>query len=505
MLSSGKKESVISIFRDRELGNRCAPHFLSWKVASQLIRSKSRSSLYPNYWKRTSHRDISYDTGYLYFSNYTEYCALRCVNEKLPPLHPLGKTAAKKRVSDALSYTIPVYKNIDDICKCSPQPCICLSQYILSVSEDNWLCQHLMKNGKLIKTYYINRFGHKFLFKYCNWDIYGERFILSSTLNPGANTGTAKKGDTVVNLAIFTAFPIEFFALLEIKRSVFGENCTAVNTTEQLLIIGLGQSYVHIYNFDDFLKGGSLTPYKLGDRYEYGTVGSYPTGLPLNFTYKSAPPLLFKVMSFGQTINFGGYPYHYINFNPYRCSTYSVINLEANDLQSIVGHLSPSIFNDPVVRVTFHPDHSNRLIFKHDTAIDLYKLSFENGESRISKQFSMGSSVVPPVQPKKSLFGRVIKFRNYNPDFVNECFVYCSDYSSDLNLFAILCKHPTDEKAFVKMYDNVTGELIRTLELSTMTNLCESHFYQLYVDMDSIVIIERSLPATYYNVHVFYM
>lgn len=258
MLRSRKNKSIVSILQDRELNNKCAPYFLSLNIISQLLRKNNSDALYKDYWKKSCHRPMTYDCGYLYFSNYTEFCSIYSEHgTKSFPMFKMQKSRAKMKISDVISYSIPVYKNIDNICKCELQACTCLSQCLLSVSEDNWLCQHLMVNGKLIREVYVNCFGQKFLFKYCDWDVYGDRFVLTSTLNPDVpKTGEKKKTDVVVKLAVFTMFPFEFLALLEIKRSVFGENCTAANISDQHLILGKGSFQVHIYSFEDFLIQG---------------------------------------------------------------------------------------------------------------------------------------------------------------------------------------------------------------------------------------------------------
>lgn len=256
MLRTKKNKHLLMTLHDREINNACAPYFLSISVISQLLRSDT--PLYNNYWQKSSKRPITYDCGYLYFNDYTSCFTLYGKNCMPSPLFKLQKSRARKKISDVISYSIPVYKTLDNTCKCCFQTCVCWSQYLLSVTEDNWLCQHAMSSGELIREFYVNRIGQKFSFKYCDWDVYSDRFVLTSTLNPDISRESTLKFNVVVNLAIFTAFPFEFFALLEIKRSIFGDNCTAANISDQHLILGMGHSQVNIYSFIDFINQGNF-------------------------------------------------------------------------------------------------------------------------------------------------------------------------------------------------------------------------------------------------------
>lgn len=256
MFSKHKSKSCVSILRDREYNYRCAPIFSSFKVLSELIRS-DRTSLYNNYSKKCSRNEIKFEAGHLYFNSYKNFCVINGFINDQTPLSSLSRTEATKNVADVITYTTPVYKDIDKICSCLLQRCSCTSQYIVTLSYDNYLCKHLFTNGELMHQIYVNRAGYTFSFRYIDWDVYGDRFILTSVKNP-IIIDNSEIADIVVNLAIFTTFPIEFFALLEIKRSVFGENCNNVNVDDHHLMIGLGNMDVHIYNFEDFLNNGKL-------------------------------------------------------------------------------------------------------------------------------------------------------------------------------------------------------------------------------------------------------
>lgn len=251
------------------------------------------------------------------------------------------------------------------------------------------------------------------------------------------------------------------------------------------------------------MYAGDLVPYRIGDKYgDSGRIGYYPTGLPLNFTYTSAPPLLFKVQCFGQIIRFGGYPYHYITAAAKNSHLFTVTNIETN-IPAIDGSLESNAFNDDVDALLFHPDHSNRLIFKDASAVHCFKLLNVNGMTKLSKTFSMGFSETITPRNDVSSFGRRLKSRTVsNCSF--GCTIFCTDYASDLDLFAIMGISSGDSNCvgFVKLYDSLTGEEVRTIKLKDKVS--DYNFYQLYIDMGSIILIERK-DRLIFTVHVYNM
>lgn len=244
---------------------------------------------------------------------------------------------------------------------------------------------------------------------------------------------------------------------------------------------------------------GNLKPYKLGDLYEDKKIGSYPVGLPMNFTYSDAPPLLFNVNCYGQIIRFGGYPYHYITASVTNYNKFSVTRIESN-VPAEGSTLVYRTYHDNVDELLFHPDHSNRLILRTNQSAECYRLLNENGVSKLSKLFNMGFFEKKPEVPTTSSYGRKIKRREIGHF---DSTVFSTDYASDLDLFGILGVYESSPfEGFVRLYDSVTGEEVHTLKLKDP--VCDIHFYQLYIDMGSIIIIERKTGSgLIYNVYVY--
>lgn len=256
---------------------------------------------------------------------------------------------------------------------------------------------------------------------------------------------------------------------------------------------------------------GTITPYRLGDVYNNKSkIGSYPTGLPPNFTYDEAPPLLFKVEEkLIDMVCINGYITHYITVHPKKNDYYpfqrfspfpfSFHGNENYDACIVSAGTNTPIKSDPwsieycdedydysdVLK--FHPDKSNRVIVKRRNSIDCYKIISGKDNNRVSRQFSF--QLLDESRDKAVI--DVLKF----------------DYEAELDIFAILARRRSDSTAFVKLYDNVTGESLRTIELKGVkiydyfepTYVSKLHIYSF-----AIAVIVRN-PMFEECVHVYMM
>lgn len=233
----------------------------------------------------------------------------------------------------------------------------------------------------------------------------------------------------------------------------------------------------------------------MGDVYKNKSkIGSYPTGLPLNFTYDEAPPLLFKVeQNLIDIICFDGYISHYITVNPKEhyeneisdvCIVAAGTNKPINKPWSIE-YCDEDYFYSDVVK--FHPDKSNRVIVQRRNSVECYKIISEKDKSRVSRQFSF--QLLDESRNDAGI--DVLKF----------------DYEAELDIFAILAKRRSDSTAFVKLYDNVTGECLRTIELigvQIYDYFEPTYVSKLYICTFAITVIVRN-PMLQECVHVYMM
>ncbi|GIZ02659.1 hypothetical protein CEXT_7381 [Caerostris extrusa] len=477
-----KNKNIVCTLQDREI-NTTSPYKLSLNILSQLIRSNNRS--FKQSWSKESPKPIVYDCGLLYFDN-QRHCYNIFGSKGQPSLTKLKDDSNSKKIVDRISYSFPVIKTE---CSCNRHPCICLSRYILYVTDDNWLIQRNPFTGVIYKKVYVKRSdGFNFNFKYIDWNVYAQEFVLTTKLNPFFEV-TGKK-DVVVNLAVFTIFPLQFKALLEIRRSVFGKTCRHVNVSDQLLILGMGSTRVHIYSFDATLANSTIYEFNLGDDYNYGKVGMHPCGLPLNCIIHSAPPLLFNVESYGQSVNFGGFPYKCIYPCPRNHFRFIIQQLREGATQSC--YVQSNVWNDEPNIVFFHPDNSNRIISKEATSVRCFHVVNFAGELKMKEIYSMGF----PPNPIRNIdefssFGRRINtVENFN-HLLTEKSIFALDYDEDLDIFAILGTRPGDDlyAGFIKIFDSMTGKEIKNIHLREC--LCETDYYELHIELDTLVLIEK--------------
>ncbi|GBM94827.1 DDB1- and CUL4-associated factor 17 [Araneus ventricosus] len=451
----------------------------------QLIRSKQ--SFYKCSWTKESLRPIVYEGGLLYFNNHkTSYNIYGF--ETQPSLTKLTNISGSARIMDVISYTSPVL-NLE--CSCKMQPCTCLSRYIMYVTKDNWLVLRNPITGSIFSQTYIKRSDRIFNFQYIDWNVYSKEVILTTKLNPEKEPSS--NVDVVVNLAVFTTFPLEFRALLEIRRSVFGKTCRHVNVSDQLLILGMNLDWVHIYSFEDVLENSVFTLYKLGDSYMKGNVGMYPVGLPLNCIPQTVPPLLFDVQSSQQIFHFGGYPFHCVYANTLKHARFVLKQVKEN-----VNHkncfIDSNTTEDESDMIFFHPDNSNRIVLREEGIVRCFQLVYSPNESKVQEIFSMGFSTATTQSTSTtsfSSFGRQIK-KTANSHVFNEKCVLAVDYDDELDLIGILGFRPSDplSQGFIKLYDSMYGQEVKCIKLNQ--NLCETNYYELNIDLDALIVIEKN-------------
>lgn len=223
-------------------------------------------------------------------------------------------------------------------------------------------------------------------------------------------------------------------------------------------------------------------------------MGEYPTGLPLNFSISSAPPLLFNVHCFGQSVDFGGFPYHCIFADPQFQLRFSIQNVaEILPTSSVTNFVESNVWNDQPDIVSFHPDNSNRVIARELYRVRVYDMLFREGKLELKESHCMEFPKCEREQtPNVSRFGRKTTRSHFN-FFLTERTILATDYDDELDLFGILgvCKGDPTYQGFVKLYDSFDGKEVKTVELKR--SLCENGYYTLHLDREVIIIIERNL------------
>lgn len=217
--------------------------------------------------------------------------------------------------------------------------------------------------------------------------------------------------------------------------------------------------------------------------YHSSKIGSFPSGIPINFTYNDASPMLFKVEVCMDILSLNSQPTHYVSMNFVGAEAEAqIIDVKTN---SVIGDplsmarafdIDRAVI-DMIDELIFHPDNTGRLILKKNESVDFYKISSINGKSSISKQtFELSPSKSRIAAEKSSL--QVLTFA----------------YNSELSLFCVLIKFKYPERynfnvtGVVNIYDNTSGEFLRSVQLKK--NINEASNYSLYMNSFSIIVIE---------------
>lgn len=243
-----------------------------------------------------------------------------------------------------------------------------------------------------------------------------------------------------------------------------------------------------------FICLGTLTPYKLGDVYQNGNIGTYPTGVPINFTYLNASPILLKIKGYlKEILIFNANPTLYIaklgligEARIFEVEKNSVTNAPLFKTRACnFEEINTSKIHD----IKFHPDKTGNVIFQKKESVDFYKIVSRKDKCRISKQHTF--EIIPSnsrIVIEKSPV-RVLSFA----------------YNSELDIFGVLIhfNYPNNYNLVVNIYDNRSAEYLRSVELKEV-KMNDGINYSLYVTSYSLIVCLTELTWLHY-VHVYVM
>lgn len=489
-----KKPSTVHYLYYRQINAIPSPTKICLKILRRLIESED--SIYRQIWKTSSQQPILCEDGKLYLNNYSKCLTLRGDNGFPSELYSLPQGGRFQRIVDAVVYSGPVY----DLVNSEPE---CYKPFFVSLSADNWLRSYDNFTGKLLQEVYIGC-PSKLKYQHCDWETYGKQLVLTSALNVviRGETSARKKPRVLATLAVFTVLPLQFVALLEIDREIFGDNCNHVNVSEGMLVIGTGTTLsgaLRLYDFTQVLQQSICETVRLGelsDSMNGAKVGTYPAGLPLNCKLKSPPTALFEVSCFDHIVHFGGYPWCYVTTPPRSEGVFNVRRVDDNNtvrngfLQFPTTHFEPDT-------VLFHGDNSGRLLYKAAHAVKFFALEASKNDIELVEKNSFsfeGSSRTYDSEYESRRTRNFSRRASQNRLFTVSCSksVLSDDFDEDTNLFAVLGYDPCDSQCEgrIILFDNVTGEKIKTIELGLKFD--EMNDYSLTIELDNLIVIEKN-------------
>uniref|UniRef100_A0A8C9WYI2 Ddb1 and cul4 associated factor 17 n=1 Tax=Sander lucioperca TaxID=283035 RepID=A0A8C9WYI2_SANLU len=368
-------------------------------------------------WSKTSKSTIMYESGKIYFENYQN--CYSCVHSEPQLLYKLPKRSKLEKFEDALLCQSPLDNTLTSPSDHKPS--------LLALTANNWLYRLSAETGEELQRVYLSS-NHKF--RYLGWDVSQEMFYVKSVQNK--DTLLARQAgitqNTVMHLAIFHVFPLQVVGMLEINKKVFGNSVTDVVLSQGVLVVSYSNKSVKLYSFKHIVQR-KLTLGKQSSLLGGKTVGDVPFGIPVNIQITDCPPVLFEVSCTDNSVQIGGYPWHYI----------------------------------------YTPLHKNHKGTHHICSL-----------KDSTMVFTVTSS------------GRTVKkrFRQLDDDPDQETFRMV-EYEDELDLLAVVVTNGEEGegRAHIRLHDNQSGQLLRTVDLVEPWD--ETYRHELFFDKDTIVHIEQ--------------
>ncbi|KAA8588152.1 hypothetical protein FQN60_001346 [Etheostoma spectabile] len=310
---------------------------------------------------------------------------------------------------------------------------------LLVLTANNWLYRLSAETGEELQRVYLSS-NHKF--RYLGWDVSQEMFYVKSVQNK--DTVLARQAgitqNTVMHLAVFHVFPLQIVGMLEINKKVSLWCLTATN----------------------------------------------------------CPPVLFEVSCTDNSIQIGGYPWHYIYTPPHKRhkGTHHICSLKDSTMATngIQNMNCCSLESDGIF---FHPDDSGRIIHVGPATINVLKICGELNSglpSKVLEDFSMAThrNSNPTSQVTVTSSGRTVKkrFHQLDDDPDQETFRMV-EFEDELDLLAVVVTNGEEGegRAHIRLHDNQSGQLLRTVDLVEPWD--ETYRHELFFDKDTIVHIEQ--------------
>ncbi|XP_076603074.1 DDB1- and CUL4-associated factor 17 [Chaetodon auriga] len=471
---------------------------LNMKVLRALLLQDNRD--FTKVWSKTSKSTIMYENGKIYFENYQN--CYSCVHSEPHFLYKLPKRSKLEKFEDALLCQSPLDKTL-----ASPSD---HKASLVALTANNWLCRLSAETGEELQRVYLSS-KHKF--RYLGWDVSQEMFYIKSVQNK--ETPLARQAgvtqSTVMHLAIFHVFPLQIVGILEISKKVFGNGVTDVVLSQGVIVVSYSNKSVKLYSFEHIIQRYLTEKLTLGRQSSLlggKTVGDVPFGIPVNIQITDCPPVLFEVLCSNNSIQIGGYPWHYIYTPPCKNhkGTHHICSLKDSTLATngIQNMNCCSLESDGIF---FHPDDSGRIIHVGPTVINVLKILSELNTglpSKVAEDYSMAThqNNTPTSQVTVTSSGRTVKrrFRQLDDDPDQETFRMV-EYEDELDLLAVVVTNGEEGegRAHIRLYDNQHGTLLRTVDLVEPWD--ETYRHELFFDKDTIVHIEQK--KTNFCCHVY--
>ncbi|CAL9690257.1 unnamed protein product [Knipowitschia caucasica] len=453
---------------------------------------------YSKVWCKSSKSTITSEAGQMYFENYQDCYSCLHVDPYL--LYKLTRRSKQDKFEDALLCQTPLDRTLETPMDQKPN--------LLVLTANNWIYRLSAHTGKELERIYLSP-KHKF--RYLGWDV-SQEVLYVKTIQNKESASERQAGithNTLMHLAVFTAFPLQIVGIIEINKKVFGSSVSDVVLSQGVLAVSYSNKSVRLYSSEhifqkyttDNLTLGKQSPLLGGKK-----VGEFPFGIPINVHITDSLPVLFEVSCSDSGIQIG-HPWHFIHTPPHKkhSGTHHICSLKDSNLATngIRNMKCSALEMDEIV---FHPDDTGRIIHFGPKQIEVLKIVSDVNNcarSKIMEDFSITIdeqiSRLPQVTVTSS--GRTVKRRfqhQLDDDPKRETFRKV-EYEDELDILAVVVTNGEEGRAQVRLYDNQNGQLLRTIDLTESWD--ETYRHELLFDKDTIMHIEQQ--KTMFCCHVY--
>ncbi|XP_041480061.1 DDB1- and CUL4-associated factor 17-like [Lytechinus variegatus] len=458
-------------------------------------------------WQMQSSSLVSYESNRLYADNYTRCFSWCGHNGKPSRLYKLPKVPAKEKVEDAL------------VCEFHPEDANDDTRpHLITLTKDKWIRRRDLNTGRVLQSVYLHP---RLNFNYLNWNAEGFSFIVKTTKSQTNQFMRAAdvQSNILLTMAVFTIYPLELKACMEIDRRVFGSDTTGAHLDGgNILFTAHQRGLVRFYSLERILDEHP-SELRLGDDFPNGDaegckIGGFPHGIPITLKLTEKPAVLFEVRCFEHDIKFGGFPWHFMISPPTQRgdpSEIMVYSLENKEL-AINGTLERNIVaaDNGMPTSFFYYDGSDRIINTKMRSLSVLKFKqHEDGRSELvedhvinpwpyrddrkleRKMKEMGTSL--------SSSGRLIRHRQYGDFSYDEEASMYEAFSeeminnfgceTDMDILAIsMATRDFDTNSLighVTLHDCPTGHLLKTFRMPGEWDEYVEHHISL--DLDTLV------------------
>ncbi|XP_074661841.1 DDB1- and CUL4-associated factor 17-like [Tubulanus polymorphus] len=390
----------------------------------------------------------------------------------------------------------------------SSRPC----QYALKAN--NRLVRYDVDSGLLLESVFLAPLSRcKFL--HIAWAKEGYQLELrSKQSNQYQQRESGVAGNVVQTIAILSVYPLEFVAMMEITKEVFGPTVTDVIVSVGLLITMHHGGVVRFHSFERLMSENLLFRAKLGEYVEgHGIVGDTSCGLPINLKLTERPPILLEVKCALHNVQFGGIPWHYI-ITPHGKEGIHHVHALENGYLAHGGVLDMDDVSIEPESATFHLDGSEKILHLGPKQVRVLKIGDKNpvtGQHQIKEYCTLKPTILAqsesaPPSITVTSSGRCIK-RRFQPDqfneTTNEVYINSIDYEPCLEVISLIYVDRTEEtgtKGRIDMFDNMTGQFLKTVQLQHPWK--ELYGHTVLIDMDTIIDIVKG-PMSKFSCYVY--